>query len=202
MALMSYLQAEYGPNEPIITSDIKDDRAKRYLIKSSERLIANGLIERFSRGIYYIPTKTAIGKSKLSSSKVYQRKYISNKNDVYGYYTGTTLLNLMGLTTQVPVVVEIATNRATRNRAYKPKGKVIAEVMPAKTNVNRENVKVLQFLDAVTIINKTTEYTKHEKINKLLSYIAENSITNESIAQYVQFYPKTTKKYLIESGII
>ena len=62
------------------------ENAVRQAVK---RLVANGFLERYDNGIYYIPKRDGLlGKSYLDPSLVIMRKYIQSKSEIYGYVTG------------------------------------------------------------------------------------------------------------------
>ncbi|MCD8203749.1 MAG: hypothetical protein LUB56_01310 [Coprobacillus sp.] len=47
--------------------------------------------------MYYLPKESRLGESHLHYSKIIEKKYISDGESVYGFYSGTTLLNSLGL---------------------------------------------------------------------------------------------------------
>ena len=115
--LKTYLMENYGYNEPIFLNDLTiqglSENAVRQAVK---RLVANGFLERYDNGIYYIPKRDGLlGKSYLDPSLVIMRKYIQSKSEIYGYVTGESFANQLGLTTQMPAVIEVVTNREATN---------------------------------------------------------------------------------------
>ena len=115
--LKTYLMENYGYNEPIFLNDLAieglSDNAVRQSVK---RLVASGFLERYDNGIYYIPKRDGLlGKSYLDPSMVIMRRYVQNKSEIYGYLTGISFANQLGLTTQMPAVIEIVTNREASN---------------------------------------------------------------------------------------
>ena len=115
--LKTYLMENYGYNEPIFLNDLTiqglSENAVRQAVK---RLVANGFLERYDNGIYYIPKRDGLlGKSYLDLSLVIMRKYIQSKSEIYGYVTGESFANQLGLTTQMPAVIEVVTNREATN---------------------------------------------------------------------------------------
>lgn len=103
----------FSSDEPILIEDIEKlfpNRSRPWIDKAIKTLVDEKKIKRYSTGIYYIPRKTLFGDSILSTSKVIEKKYLSSNNEVYGYVTGITLLNSLGLTTQVPNSISIVTN--------------------------------------------------------------------------------------------
>ena len=120
MELMKKLKAKYGTNEPIFFEEISETagnytRGRVYqLIKPA---LESGDLVRSEHNCYYIPTQTPFGKSLLNPRKVIEKKYISNNGEIFGYYTGLTLLNSFGITTQMPNILEVYTNNeATKAR--------------------------------------------------------------------------------------
>ena len=79
--LKSYLMENFGYNEPIFLNDLTieglSDNAVRQSVK---RLVANGFLERYDNGIYYIPKRGGLlGKSYLDPFLVIMRKCRTNR---------------------------------------------------------------------------------------------------------------------------
>ena len=93
----------------------------------------------------------------LSPDTVAVHKYIMRRGKRVGYYSGYTLANRMGLSTQVPFTQEISSNFSPalvrkitiKNRQYLIRRPVV--------EVTEENAPVLQFLDCLKDIEKCTE---------------------------------------------
>ena len=114
------LRAKYGDNEPIFLEEIKLELAnytKARIFQLLSVAIESKEIAKFDGGVYYFPTQSVLGMSKLNPRKVIEKKYIKNKESIYGFYSGLSLLNTFGLTNQIPNVIEIVTNNeSTRLR--------------------------------------------------------------------------------------
>lgn len=110
------LKNEYGLNIPIFTSDILalfSNYSRPRIFQFIKKAINDELLLQFEKGVYYIPTKTRYGNSIISLEQVIQKKYIENKDDVYGIYSGLNMqLNFL-LTEQVPTTIEVITNKET-----------------------------------------------------------------------------------------
>jgi len=76
------------------------------------RLAKLGKIQRLSRGQYYVPKKTKFGNLAPSEDQILAT--IIQKNS--GYIAGFSVLNRLGLTTQVPNEIEIRGTRSNRKR--------------------------------------------------------------------------------------
>ena len=100
MELIEYLTKTFGYNEPILLEEISfNNFSKSWINKQLAKYVETGELIRFDKGVYYVPKKTILGPSKLNPVKVIERKYINSK---YGYYSGASFLNQLGLSTQVP----------------------------------------------------------------------------------------------------
>jgi len=75
--------------------------------KAIERLIAKGVIKRVSTGVFYKPKKTVFGELKPNEEEIL-KPYLFEKGKRIAYITGTSLYNRLGLTTQVPKSIKIA----------------------------------------------------------------------------------------------
>ena len=92
----------YIPGEPIFTGDIDipgmTEENLRYHLK---KLTDSGTICRFEPGVYYFPKTDIFGERlSLSPDTVAVHKYILRRGKRVGYYSGYTLANRMGLSTQ------------------------------------------------------------------------------------------------------
>ena len=167
-----------------------------------KKLTDNGVICRFDSGVYYIPKTNIFGeKASISADTVALHKYVSRRGKRVGFYSGYTLANRLGLSTQVPFKEEIISNYAPapvreimiQNRKY-----VIRR--PA-VEVTEENAYVLQFLECLKDIDKSAE----EDINKcgkiLTDYAIKHKITKEQVDRFLEYYPIKIYKAIYETGV-
>ena len=93
--IKEFLLENFGYNEPIFLKDLSFEGISENAMRQSiKRLVANGFLERYDSGIYYIPKRDGLlGKGYLNTSVVVERKYIQNKEEVFGYITGLSLAN-------------------------------------------------------------------------------------------------------------
>ncbi len=68
-------------------------------------------IDHFRKGAYYKHKTTIFWKTPVNPAQFVTKTYIKRNNEVVGYETGASLLQKMGLTTQLPKYRYIATNR-------------------------------------------------------------------------------------------
>ena len=202
--LKDYLIDNYGYNEPIFLSELSmegiSDNAVRQSVK---RLVASGFLERYDSGIYYIPKSGGLlGKSYLDPSVVIMRKYVENNSNKYGYITGLSFANQLGLTTQMPAVIEIVTNREATNGRTLMVGNQKVRVKKSAIPVSEDNAELLQLLDSVGQAEKYTELTIEETVDVLITYMRKKKFTKKQLSDVSSVLTGATAKKLIEWGII
>jgi predicted transcriptional regulator of viral defense system len=201
--LFDYLIENYEKGEPIFLTDIHiegmTEENIRYHLK---KLTDDGVICRFESGIYYLPKMNIFGeKSVLSAETVALHKYVLRKGKRVGFYSGYTLANRLGISTQVPFKEEITSNYApaqVREISIKNRKYVIRR--PA-IEITEENTYVLQLLDCLKDIDKSAEEDM-EICGKILSrYAREHRITKEMVDQFLEYYPIKIYKAIYETGV-
>ena len=202
--IKSYLMENYGYNEPIFLNDLSIEGLSENAVRQSvKRLVANGFLERFDNGIYYIPKQGGLlGKSYLDPYLVIMRKYVQSKSETYGYVTGISFANQLGLTTQMPAIIEIVTNREATNGRMVKLGMFSVRIKKASVTVSNSNAELLQFLDGVGQIEKYTELPMEETINRLLAYAKKMQFKKEQLSEVATALTGSTAKKMIEWGMI
>ena len=200
MILIDYLLKKYGTNKPIITEELSiPEISYNNLRKQLSRYNSQGILEKYSQGVYYIPKDTILGRSTLSIDDVINRKYITNDNDIYGFYSGLSFYNKLGISTQVPFVYEIVTNKEkSRVREITLKNQKIILRKPY-VKINKNNYLENQFLD---FINNANSNDLSDNIDVLKKYIKDNNLNKNVILDLITYYPSKTSKKLIESRLL
>ena len=199
---MTVLETIYDPaliNKPLFIEDFVNEETNYDTAKTLlSNYVKTGDIRRYSQGIYYIPKKTVLGYSSLSFESIIERKYIFEDKKVFGYYSGNSLLNMIGLSTQVPNIPEITTNNeATRKRKVKI-GKRYVIVRKSDIEINNDNVLYLQFLDIFRYAD--IEQIKENK-DKVASFFDENRLKFKKLIEYEKLVPMKLRKALRRSEI-
>jgi len=92
----------YKVREPIFTSDIDISVP----VPMVDELCSDGKLRRFDEGIYYLPATTRLqGFSSIAPDTVAECKHVARRGNVFGFYSGFTFANQIGVTTQVPYVL-------------------------------------------------------------------------------------------------
>lgn len=202
--LKSYLMENFGYNEPIFINDLSVEGLSENAVRQSvKRLVANGFLERYDNGIYYIPKRGGLlGKSYLDPFLVIMRKYVQGKSETYGYVTGISFANQLGLTTQMPAVIEVVTNREATNGRMVKIGNLTVRIKKSTLTVSDSNAELLQLLDSIGQAEKYTELPMKETIDTMISYVKQKRFTKEQLSEVSSVLTGATAKKLIEWGII
>ena len=200
MILIDYLLNKYGTNKPILTEELSiPEISYDNLRKQLSRYNSQGILEKYSQGVYYIPKETILGRSTLSIDDVINRKYITNDNDIYGFYSGLSFYNKLGISTQVPFVYEIVTNKEkSRVREITLKNQKIILRKPY-VKINKNNYLENQFLD---FINNANSNDLSDNVDVLKKYIKDNNLNKNDILDLITYYPSKTSKKLLESRFL
>lgn len=203
--MIQTLKRKYGENCPIFTNEIiktmnKYSRPRVFqLIKEAEN---NNSLIRFDQGVYYIPTKTLLGDSTISIEQVVIKKYILEKNKVYGIFGGITLLQNFLLTYQIPNTIEVITNNETTwiRDIYIKNRKVILK--KSRVRINSNNVFAYTILELFTIIDIDNFLNNNSAKREVIKYIKENNILKNDVLKMLNKFPSKTSKKILRSGII
>lgn len=161
--------------------------------KALSRLVAKGVIKRARKGYYYKPKVSVFGEQKPRED-VLLSLYLYDKNKRVAYITGTRLYNRLGLTTQVPTSVRIA------SLDKEVKGKVGNMVIkPAKSyvKVTSASIKYLEVLDVIKDLNRIPDLQKREGLVYLKKVIYNfNASEIKKLVTYGAAYPPKVRALL------
>lgn len=202
--LYDYLMENYGKNTPIFVSELDIEGLNENTLRVQiKKMTDAGMLKRFDTGIYFIPKKTIFKSgSTISAMQVIEKKYLKNKDKVCGYLSGYMLVNMVGLTTQVPMVYEVVSNNATTDyrKIMISKTKVI--VRRPKVSVTDENVRILQFLDLLKDVDVYSEEEGNNLKKRMLEIMKKLDITFSALEPYLSFYPEKIYKNMYETGVL
>ena len=142
------------------------------IAKALSRLAKEGLIDRIERGKYYVPKKTKFGTLKPSEDEII--KVLKNQNIGEPVYeTGLGIYNKMGLTTQVPNVITIATKKQKPSKTING-----VKIRYSKKNfdISKYDPYLLQLLDAIKDSKNIPDSSPDEVIQIIKTRIRELSM--------------------------
>ena len=202
--LYEYLLDNYKENEPIFLADLQVDGMTRTNVRQQiKKLTDTGKVKRFDNGIYFLPKKTIFKSgSQLAPDKVLECKYLRDKDDRCGYVSGLMFFNQMGLTTQVPMMYEVVSNKATNDYRETSLAKSRVIVRKPKVPVTEKNYKALQFLDMLKDVDVYSEVTGKPLQDRLYRYMDDANLSISEMEPYFAYYPDKLYKNLVETRVI
>lgn len=161
--------------------------------KAIERLIAKGIIKRVSTGIFYKPKKTVFGELKPNEEEIL-KPYLFEKGKRIAYITGTSLYNRLGLTTQIPKSIKIASRD---KRISVSSGNVKASPVKSYVNVTDKNFYLLELLDVLKDLKRIPDLDKNSAIKILSNKLNElNPTETKLLIKCGLAYPPRVRSFL------
>ena len=208
MDLVNYLVSIYGYGTPIFLKDVRIGRKSKTAIREEfYRAYKKGEINRDGPGVYSITNTNEVFPSVVTFENVLAKKYLYDKNIitgleklfVCGYYSGLTFLNQIGISQQVPAILEITTNNTSSKKRYYVMDSRMAIIRKSRTTITFQNYKILQFLDMFHFL-EMDEVKENKQL--LRDYIKRQNLTKFQFSQYIGLYGTKTIKKIVEGGII
>ena len=202
--LYEYLKENYGENVPIYISRLKvEGMSENTLRQQVKRLTDAGLLKRYDTGIYFIPKKSVFKSgSTLSVEQVLNDKYLREGEKRCGYQSGILFANQLGLTTQVPMIYEIVTNKASREYREIMVAKTRVILRSPRTEINEDNFRALQFLDLMKDVDMVSELEGKRLTERLLAYMRACSLYFDDLEPFLPLYPDKLYRNLYEGGLL
>lgn len=124
--------------------------------KAIERLINKGEIKRVSTGMFYKTKHTTFGVLKPNEDELL-KPYLFENGKRIAYITGTSLYNRLGLTTQIPKTIKIA----SRNKRIRVETEGLkASPVKSYVDVSDKNHYLLEILDTLKDFKKIPDLDK------------------------------------------
>lgn len=199
-----YIENKYKPNEPIFLAELDIPDMKPVSVRQQmKKLTEEGRLKRFDAGIYYIPKKSMFRSgSTLSIDEVIRKKYLQDGVNRCGYVGGILFANQLGLTTQVPALYEVYTNKATTEYRETKLANLRVILRKPYCEIDRENAETLQFLDLIKEVVDISEVDGEELTKRLLGYMKKKNIGFESMKPFLPYYPDRIYKNMYEVGLL
>lgn len=198
--LYEYILQNYKEAEPIFFSDLEiGNITKSALNQQLKVLCQKGLLRKYDTGVYYLPKKTLL-KSTIgpNADMVARYRFVSKNGKVDGFYGGNSFANQIGITTQVPRVVEIISNNTNSSAREIEIGNRTFYIRRPVVPVTNENVYVLQMLELLKNLDAYLDYSYEEAKERFAEYISLHNIKRRDVDLYIREYPITTFKYYYE----
>lgn len=166
---------------------------KEAVIKALNRMVSLGKIAKLSKGKYYKPEATVFGNLQPNESQVV-KDLLENDGKIVGYLTGYSIYNQLVLTTQVSNTIQVGKNET--RPAFK-RGHYTISFLKQKNTITKDNIPLLQILDAIRTIKKIPDATYLSSCKRFLAIIKELSENDKTtIARLALKYPPVTRSLL------
>jgi hypothetical protein len=180
------------PNGYVFTySDIcVEVNQKEAVIKALNRMVKSGKISKLSKGKFYKPENTPFGSLQPKQAQVV-KDLLEVDGKIVGYLTGYSIFNQLGLTTQVSNTIQIGKNQIRPN--FKRERYTISFIRQ-KNTITKENIPLLQILDAIRYIKKIPDATVEASCKRFLAILQSLSEKDKnSLVRLALKYPAATK---------
>ncbi|WP_290792788.1 DUF6088 family protein [Flavihumibacter sp. UBA7668] len=141
----------------------------RAAVKALSRMTKAGVIKRASTGRYYKPKKSVFGELKPGEDQLL-KSYLFQKGKRIAYVTGISLYNKMGLTTQVPKNIKIASRD---KRIITKVGSIAVKAVKSYVDVTNDNYYLLEILDAIKDFKNIPDLNREGVLKRLQQKIIE-----------------------------
>lgn len=163
---------------------------KEAVIKALNRMVASGKIAKLSKGKYYKPENTAFGKLPPNQDQVI-KDLLEENGKITGYLTGYSIYNQLGLTTQVSNTLQIGKNQIRPN--FK-RDRFTISFVKQKNTITKENIPLLQVLDAIRYIKKIPDTSIGSSCKRFLVLIRNFSEKEiNTLVRLALKYPPATR---------
>jgi hypothetical protein len=172
---------------------ITEVNQREAVIKALNRLVAAGKIAKLSKGRYYKPETTPFGNLMPDQTQVVKDLLEENGKTV-GYLTGYSIYNSLGLTTQISNIIQIGKNEV--RPAFK-RGQYTISFIKQNNIITKENIPLLQILDAIRYIKKipdTTISKSCERLSVILKNLSDSEIS--TLVRLALKYPPSARALL------
>jgi hypothetical protein len=166
---------------------------KEAIIKALNRMAASGKIAKLSKGKYYKPENTPFGNLQPNQSQVV-KDLLEENGKIIGYLTGYSIYNQLGLTTQVSNTMQIGKNQV---RPLFNRERYTIAFVKQKNTITKENISLLQILDAIRYIKKIPDSNVETSCKRFLAIIKKLSESEaNTMARLALKYSPATRALL------
>ncbi|MBL1280013.1 MAG: hypothetical protein COA33_007070 [Fluviicola sp.] len=175
------------------TDFVSKVKNKEAIIKALNRMAVSGRITKLAKGKFYKPETSVFGTLQPQQYQIV-KDLLEVDGKTVGYLTGYSLYNQLGLTRQVSNTIQIGKNEV--RTAFKRKYFTISFIKQ-KNTITKENIPLLQVLDAIRYIKKIPDASIISSCTRFLAILEELSDKDKStIVRLALKYPPSTRALL------
>lgn len=170
-----------------------EQNSKEAIIKALNRLATSGKIVKLSKGKFYKPETTPFGKLQPNQAQIV-KDLLESDGKVTGYLTGYSIYSQLGLTTQISNTIQIGKNEV---RPTFKRERYTISFTKQKNTITKENIPLLQLLDAIRYIKKIPDTTISSACKRILAIVKEFSERDKNtLVRLALKYPPATRALL------
>lgn len=171
----------------------KEVKSKEAIIKALNRMAVSGKIEKLAKGKFYKPEETVFGKLEPPIQQIV-KDLLEENGKIVGCLTGLSIYNEQGLTTQVSNTIQIGKNEI---RSTFKRGRFTISFIRQKNTITKENIPLLQILDAISQVKKIPDTTLTDSVLRFIEIIQALSEKDVHTLQRLSLkYPPSTRALL------
>ena len=137
------------------------------LAKALSRMTASGELCKISKGKYYKPKETMLGRMKPISSEIV-KDFLEKDGEIIGYITGPQAFAAMGLTSQISSAIMIGSGKYRRPLQ---RGEYKISFLKQDNPITTDNVEFLRILDAIKLIREIPAVSPDAVCKAIISLI-------------------------------
>lgn len=197
-ALFEYLKKNYKYDDPIFLCDLEiKGLSSSNLRQQIKHLTDAGYLLNYTTGIYCFKYE---GEPNIDTNKIIESKYIYRNNNHFGYYSGLTFLNQIGISNQVPNTKEIVSNnsQAIVKNVTINSSKLI--VRKPRVKVDNSNAYLLPYLESLVTLDNYDDNDIQTSNFLLKRYAIKHNITKKLADNFIDKFPIKIYKTIYKRG--
>lgn len=203
--LYDVICSSFAPNIPFTVESFRGSGYSRnYLRQQLCALARAGKLDRYCAGVYYRPAEGALAPLLApTADAVLALLYTRDAADApCGFFGGYRFGNELGLTTQVPMVYEVYTNRASRAARCRMLNKTKVILRRPPVPVTAGNLEAIRLLTLIKDIDAIAETDMDVSGTRIRAYMQRKGIPAAALTEYLDVFPARTAKNLVRLGIL
>ncbi len=137
------------------------------LAKALSRMAASGELCKVSKGKYYKPKETLLGKMKPAGIEIV-KDFLEKDGQIIGYITGPQAFAEMGLTSQISSAIMIGSGKYRRPLQ---RGEYRITFLKQDNPITNDNIGLLRILDAIKLIREIPAVSPDAACKAIISLI-------------------------------